>query len=516
MKIKKIVRFLGVLDLFQQNVSLKLYNRYRVSITLGKALTIGIFLFILYNFFVSDMVKGTNPFVLQQLVQAEKRPEFNFNKENFAFSFAIVDANNIIVNDPTIFNFLAISMSAENGQNTQQRMVPTETCTSEYFQRFPGFYEASNLTQATCIKNTNFSLRGYWDEERVEQLNVLVTKCINYTKSPIICKSLEEIESFFQEKFFSFWIEDKSFDMNDYDNPIKSKIKYFSRTIETTRTKGIRLFMRESSLILDNGIIYAHENQIKTFSIGNMEFDESKSETNVFALLIYSSDIKQIFQRRYQKLFDLLASLGGILNVLLIFGSIIVKYFYEWEINELILNKLYVLADNLGNLKNNKNNLVENKSKSNTSKVVPRTNQSYKLFNLGKIKMSFLERIMLFAKKKRKRTRKENLYTDYLAKCNKKMDLIEIIKKLEEIEKIKRILFDEKQLSIFNMMTKQYLYLSETQRAETTFKFSMDYKKGGAGIDSSISDSTLNNYIYAAKNDKNTNWFEKRLLGLVD
>ena len=516
MKIKKIVRLLGVLDLFQQNVSLKLYNRYRVSITLGKAFTVGIIIFIVYNFFVSDMIKRTNPVVLQQLIQTEKRPEFSFNKENFVFSFGVVDANNQILNDPTIFNILAVSMSAENGQNTQQKMLPTEPCTSDYFERFPGFYEASNLTQATCIKNTNFSLRGYWDEESVEQLNVIVMKCMNYTESPIICKGSDEIEKYFQEKFFSFWIEDKSFDMNEYNDPIKSRIKYFSRTIETTRTKGIRLFMRESKLVLDNGIIYSSEKQIKTFSVGNMEFDESKSDATVFALLVYSSDITQIFQRRYQKLFDLLASLGGILNVLLIFGSIVVKYFYEWEINELILNKLYVLADNLGGLKNKKNNFVDHNPKNDISKIVPRTSHSHKLFNLGKIKMNFIERIRLFAKKKKKRTKKENLYTDYLAKCNKKLDLIEIIKKLEEIEKIKRVLFDEKQLSIFNMMTKQYLYLSETQRAETTFKFSMDYKKGGNGVDSANSDATLDSYINSIRRDKNANWFEKRLLELVD
>ncbi len=51
-----------------------------------------------------------------------------------------------------------------------------------------------------------------------------------------------------------------------------------------------KLLMRESSLILDNGMTYESENQNEP--IGNVEFDGNKSSTTVFALLVYSSDIR--------------------------------------------------------------------------------------------------------------------------------------------------------------------------------------------------------------------------------
>lgn len=58
-KCKKFTRILGILDLFQQNVSLKLYNRYMVSITL-------------YNCNVSNLIMRTNPIVLQQNIQTDR------------------------------------------------------------------------------------------------------------------------------------------------------------------------------------------------------------------------------------------------------------------------------------------------------------------------------------------------------------------------------------------------------------------------------------------------------------
>ena len=513
---KRIFRFLGILDLFQQNVSLKLNNSYRVSITLGKLFTVGIFIFMLYNFFASDMIMRINPIVLQQVVQVEKRPKFDFNKENIVFSLAIVNKNNEIQNDPTIFDIYALQMFAENGRNAQQSFVETEKCTADYFERFPGYFESANLTFATCIKNNNFSISGYWDEDKVQQLNIIAMKCSNSSQSSLVCKSKEEIGKFFEEKFFSFWIEDKSFDMNKYENPVKSKIKYFSRTVEPSKTKIIRLFFRESNLILDNGYIYPSNNGISTFSLGDMEFDDGKSDSIVFGMILYSSDMKQVIQRRYQKLFDLLASLGGILNVLIISCSIFVKYFYEWELTERILNKLYVISHRYENFKQRKTNFIGmlkinsfhtskiHSIKNNTNKNIPNDET---FFQPGKIGMTFLDRISLFWKKKRNRSKKEMLYGDYISKCNKKLDMIELIRKLEEIEKIKHILFDEKQLSIFCRLNKQYLYLSDDQKENSKFKFTL------AGTDE---DESMQTYINKIKNDKNANWLAKRLINLLE
>lgn len=512
MKFKKIIGFLGFMDLFQQNVSLKIQNRHRVSISLGKIFTVGIFIFLLYNFFVSDMIMRVNPNVLQQLIQNNKRPEFNFNKENLVFSFAVVDPANKIYHEPSIFNILPIRTAGKNGVNTEQEILETEYCTPDHFRRFPSFFENANMSYALCLKNQNFTVKGYWDEESVEQMNVVVVRCSNNTQYGNICKSKEEIDRFFEEKYFSFWIEDKSFDMNQYSNPINSKIRYFSRTIESSKAKIIRLFIKETTLILDNGIIYSSKNIAKTYSLGNIEYDDALSQTGLIAFFLYSGDVSQIYERRYQRLFDLLASLGGILNVLVIFCSLIVKYFYDWEINELILNSLYVLGENFSAFTKRKSNIIrfsrsiiDLENTDNEREINHYNSQKNNLI------LSFFERIKLFIKKHRKRTKKENIYLDYLKIANKKLDLISMIKKIEEIEKIKYILFDEKQLLIFNLMSKQYLFLSEKKNSQQKFKYALNLKNLPK---ENIAE--IKNEIKKLKNNENTDWFKKRLINLIE
>lgn len=194
--------------------------------------------------------------------------------------------------DPTIFNIIAHSTYAENGRNTQASILETEKCTDEYFKRFPGYFQNSNLSFATCMKKNNFSIEGYWDEEKLEQVTIFALKCSNSSQSNIVCKSNDEIDRFFQENFFSFWKDDKSFDMNEYENPIKSKIKYFSRTLYPSHTKIARISIKGTDIILDNGIIYSSEKKMSTHSIDHLEYDDGKSDTIIAAVIINSSDIK--------------------------------------------------------------------------------------------------------------------------------------------------------------------------------------------------------------------------------
>ena len=121
--LKKIWRIFGFIDLFQQDVSLKIHNRYSVSISFGKFLSLGVFILIFYSFFSSDMIQKTNPIIIQQSVPNKNRPTFLFSKKNFVFSFAVVDYNNIIYHDPSIFNFRATQMTAKNGQDALQEEI---------------------------------------------------------------------------------------------------------------------------------------------------------------------------------------------------------------------------------------------------------------------------------------------------------------------------------------------------------------------------------------------------------
>lgn len=288
------------------------------------------------------------------------------------------------------------------------------------------------------------------------------------------------------------------------------------RTIESKKAKIMKVHMKKTTLLLDKGLIYNEINQINTYSHGDIDVDTVSSETKIFGLFLYSSEIRDVFQRRYQKLFDVLAGLGGVLNVLLIFGSVLVKFFYEWKMNELIMNKFYIFAGSFTNFSSIKSRLskiskiakfikLRRKQSDFSENIIkcPTPNENKKLI------LSLYEGFILCLKRKRKRNQKERMYLEYLKKSNQKLDLIEIMRKLDEIEKIKLILFDDRQLDVFNSLAKRYISFSKMDKTQRVFK----YKLNLARMEKKQRES-IEKYVKVLR-EKDKNELEDKLLSLI-
>lgn len=529
--LKKIFYFLSLADLFQQNVSLKLNNRFRFSITLGKIFSIGIIIFLLFNFFNSDMIRKRNPNILFQSTELATRPLITLSEKDFSLAFALQDVNSIYHEDPTIFNFEVISTKLEIESNFYNASVELiEKCPKSYFEKFDGYYEKLQLGDAYCLKNKDIRLKGYWDEDEIEYLQINIKRCENSTVSMIICKNEEEISQFFYDKYFTYWIEQKNIDLTNSENPISSRIKNIYQGIDSSQSKVSRLFVKKSLLKLDNGIFYSDEDELESYILDNIEYDVVPSSAEVFSLILYSDDKIQISQRRYQRLYDLFASLGGILNMLSIFCAVIVKIFHEIEINELILNKIYHFIDKIRSNKNFNNSSCSRKTEKkiqfersyNHEKNKPSLCQKILLFckfpqmaekndKLGSFHLSSYEKVGMYLKPLKWRNFKENLYLKYLKASSAKLDLIEVLKKLEEVDKLKSIIFNKEQRLIFNSMDKRIINLSKNDRKDDFCKYDLNL------FEKSIRDRKLiEEFIEKRKKDHNLSEMDRRLVSLIE
>ena len=80
-KVKSFLYLFRYIDFFQQNISLKIKSKYRVSLIGGRFLSLGIIIFILYNAINSDMINKSNLIVLQQSIKTISRPAINLNED---------------------------------------------------------------------------------------------------------------------------------------------------------------------------------------------------------------------------------------------------------------------------------------------------------------------------------------------------------------------------------------------------------------------------------------------------
>lgn len=80
-------------DMFLQPISLKHEKNSKVSIGLGRMLSLFVYIFIFYNFLSSDMIQRRNPKVLQQVYENQIRPEILLKSEEFFFGYIFIKRN---------------------------------------------------------------------------------------------------------------------------------------------------------------------------------------------------------------------------------------------------------------------------------------------------------------------------------------------------------------------------------------------------------------------------------------
>lgn len=446
------------------------------------------------------------------------------NKLRLVLALGLTDGFNVIHHDETIFQIDAFQYLVINGANSTRNRIKLRRCQEFDFKDFSEEFKKLGLEEALCL-NDDFKIGGFWDEEKLNYLQISINKCVN--GSDITCKSNDEIQRFFSDKYFSYWIEQNSFDLNNYKEPVNPKIKNLYRGLEYGQTKIIRFFMKNANILTDSGIIYSQSERIKSYTHGNIEFDSTSSEIEFGRLVIYSSEVNLIFQRRYQKMFDVLASLGGVINVFIIFGSIIIKYIHDWNINELILKKLHAFKPSYNNFKLQKTNInhnsnmrrledreggrstVKGSSSNESSPIIVGPRRNFKVFQTV-FNLSLIERLYLICKKRKRRNEQEKIYLDFLKKSKEKIDLIEILKKIEEIEKIKQVIFNREQLRVFNALTKRNLYPGEDVKCMRQQKFCFDFSNPNN------QKWAITEYINKEKKKKFSSEIDQRLINLID
>ena len=115
-------------------------------------------------------------------------------------------------------------------------------------------------------------------------------------------------------------------------------------------------------------------------------------------------------------------------------------------------------------------------------------------------------------------TRKEKLFEKGETIFNKEFDIIEILKKIQEIEKLKIILFNSQQLTLFNHLEKPMIYLENDQNKVLNWSPSRkmsEIMNATTRLEGDKRKKFLN-YYNNLKDNQNLNEIERRLIELLD
>ena len=134
------------------------------------------------------------------------------------------------------------------------------------------------------------------------------------------------------------------FDLEDYNNPIKSYIQDGLEfyTINGNRN-NVRLYFQEneSERQDDYFALFPQSKEEKFLRLANFDQRLSYGESDILRVSFLKSNQKQTIERSVFAILDLLGLLGGVLEVFSIFAGTFVAIFADRLLNYSILSNLY-------------------------------------------------------------------------------------------------------------------------------------------------------------------------------
>ena len=333
-------------DIFKVPFVLLFQNRKKSSTIIGSILSISIVAIVLYLFISSNMLLKINPNVIDQTTSNSHAELIELNPDNFEVAAGVANTFGKGFSDPTIFkiNFLQIEMkfneTITSKQITQNSIIKTKPCTQSHFKDNATFGDLG-LQNYTCLENGTFQIEGGFDEKGLKTIVVIISYCDNKTDG-VVCKSQSDINTFIKDKGLWIYYQDDIYDVSNYQNPITKNWRLQAVQCASV-SRIVDLYIKKLIFISDDQFIFSNEKHQYGFMKERVEFqsDYVIVSSPLVSINIFSSKNNQKTKRQYQKFGDLVASIGGIINVLIIVGFMITNLENQLQMENHIMNALY-------------------------------------------------------------------------------------------------------------------------------------------------------------------------------
>ena len=470
--------FLEFIDFFKEPIRLNYKSNYHNSSFLSKILSVLIYAYILYGFITSDMITKENPIIVSQTLNRPHANEIKFDQSKH-FSVSLVDSDNNNIIEETIFTMSIGFFQYQNDEfgisqlinYTDIVLVP---CNVSHVAFDPDLFQKLGLKNQLCLPNRDFSLQGYWDEESINVLRVSLFLCENSTNFNK-CKSSDEINSFFEStKLFNIYYSTIGSDLVNFENPIQIIYRNEYFIVDVANFKKTYVYLKAAEISTNNGWYFEEKSFINDFMFDHKEIDlttRNRESPQVAQFTLFASHNQQIDTRRYQKIDDLFGNLSGTASFFIFICMFFTKIRNDLNIVLETMNTLYSFPIK----KNEKKILSQSKSNSISSKLSMVQSYAFqkikKLMDFreksedSKLQIGFFSYLLGNLKKliKLKLNRKQKLVFQAQHQYQKEMDLVNILSRLQEIDKLKKIIFNDKQYALFSYLSKPIIPLDKEE-----------------------------------------------------
>jgi hypothetical protein len=344
---KTFNNFLTKVDYFGERISLRLNKQTSSKTELGGLITILLFLSLssIWMYQSLSVFYHTNPKVSIETQYLIEREEINLNSVSMPLAFGFTNYGSIPMNLSQYMIFKVSFKESINSANgtVHETYLDLNYCTKENFPLMTDFHFAYyGLNSMFCIKNQNFTVKGYWDELIMKYLSIKTFYC-NHND----CRSFEEIKNFLSQQliYFNIYTFNNALNPQKYETPITQHMLNLYSGIKLNFNKIVEVYIKNEVLESDDNIVFPNfmKENFTSVSYDYKDMDDNfiTQDGCLMEYQIISSKNKVIYHRVYTKITEVLASIGGLMHVLMFVLRLICFVFSRMNHNVKILNKIY-------------------------------------------------------------------------------------------------------------------------------------------------------------------------------
>lgn len=342
---RNFLNLLKSIDIFGCKIELSLRRNKCVKSKFGAILTLIILLICIYSFSM-NILDWRNNKKLQTITSSlsSNVPEiisknlssfYIFDYINYNIYFALISVyNDTVLSHEELNRYLTQEVIYQYDE--KHETIPLEPCNQAKQDAFLLASEAkikadSNITslRSLCIKNS-FKMGFYVFENQpgvnTPNINYFVRKCKNSTENNFTCAADSQINQVIKSTYLQLSLPQNIYDFNDPDTPRK---RTYDNQIYIFDDKLIKLYqgyLVPTIVKTDFGLVSEnYEEDSIDFNLDDMQYQSNfrEEEDPLMQFGLQVGFQTKTYLRKNVKLVDILSSLGGTLNLLMVIGKFI-------------------------------------------------------------------------------------------------------------------------------------------------------------------------------------------------
>ena len=304
---------------------------------------------------ISELIYHSKPTVNYAKFHSSMTRNMTLNTKELLFTIAIRDNNYNLINDPSIGQIIATyeKTTTINGNiNIEIINLDFMNCSNVYplFDKL-GVSDRFNSTGLINYNCYNYSepiiIGGKYGTEFYGNLAFYIAKCRNGSESNIKCKSEEEIDSIIQKGWLQITYVSSYVDFNNYSYPIQYVTEDTYIMFDVTMNKKMYIYFSPLEIHSENNIIFSNKNKkiSSKHDVTTTDIISVLDNGIISSIMVCPSFTVEKYYRRYIKIQEIGASIGGFYSGLNIF-IILISSFHKKKYTEMkIINELFAFGN---------------------------------------------------------------------------------------------------------------------------------------------------------------------------